>query len=333
MVQALQAWVRYTNSKGGLLGHPVDLVVADDHGNGDQHVAALTDLVVNHHVVAFVENAAPMTIARGDQYLRTVGVPVIGTTCSDAVDFASPVIFPPCPTLDDQSYGAISNGVTHGGSKLVLLYCVELPSCGDSRAAVMDHGMAAKAGAMVTYQRQFSFAEPSIACGGGSPAPDLLLMAGIPSAFTRVAKSCGGVSYVETSTSVQYSSKDDVGGNTLLLASSTFPFIGSTNPAEAEFQQVMKSVYGQTPGPAESIGWTAAKEFELAATRAAQASKSISPKTLISALQGFNNETLGGLSVPLNFAAGHASPASCWFALQASGGSWSALNGGQPQCR
>jgi branched-chain amino acid transport system substrate-binding protein len=333
MSQAVQAWVRYTNSKGGLLGHPVDLVVADDHGSGDQHVDALKDLVVNHHVVAFVENAAPMTIARGDQYLRTVGVPVIGTTCSNAVDFASSVIFPPCPTLDDQSYGAISNGVAHHGSKLAFLYCSELPSCSDSRAAVVDHGMAAKAGATVTCQKQFSFVDPSLSCSGGSPDPDLLLMAGIPSAFSRVGKSCC-ITYVETSASVQYSSKDDVGGNTLLLASATFPFIGSTNPAEAEFQQVMKpSSYGQIPGPAESIGWTAAKEFEVAAIRAAQTSKSISPKTIISALQGFNNETLGGLSVPLNFAGGHAAPGPCWFSLQASGGNWSVLNGGQAQCR
>jgi hypothetical protein len=130
-----------------------------------------------------------------------------------------------------------------------------------------------------------------------------------------------------------YSTKDALGTSTLLLGMPTFPFVGSTNPAEAEFQQVMKSFSSQPPGPGESIGWTAAKEFELAVERAAQASKFISPKTLIAALQSFNNETLGGLSVPLNFSGGYAAPGSCWFPVQAKGGIWSNLNGGQMQCR
>jgi hypothetical protein len=81
------------------------------------------------------------------------------------------------------------------------------------------------------------------------------------------------------------------------------------------------------------MGWTAAKEFELAAIRAAQYSHEISPRALIAALQTFNNETLGGLSVPLNFGSGHAAPANCWFPMQASGGNWSVLNSGQMLCR
>jgi len=81
------------------------------------------------------------------------------------------------------------------------------------------------------------------------------------------------------------------------------------------------------------MGWAAAKEFELAVVRAAEATMLISPNTLVAALQAFNNETLGGLSVPLNFGAGHPTPTSCWFPLQATAGNWSVLNNGQMQCR
>jgi hypothetical protein len=329
-LDALQAWVGNIDNKGGLLGHPVQLVAADDKGDPNANLAALQDLVGAHHVVALV---ASSTVANGEAYLRSVGVPMIGTSCGNAIDFASPVIFPPCPTVDTQVYGAVRTGLAHNPStKLSVLYCEELSSCSDTKVAVVDHLMAANAGATVTYPpTRFSMAAPTMPCGS---SPDLSMVAAVPSALTREAKTCTSYTgtYVETSPSVRYSSKDEVGSNTLLLASSTFPFIGSVNPAEVEFQQVMKSLR-RPPGPAESLGWTAAKEFEVAATRAAQASKAVSPSALISALQGFNNETLSGLSVPLNFAGGHAAPSACWFALQASGGSWSALNGGQAQCR
>jgi hypothetical protein len=177
---------------------------------------------------------------------------------------------------------------------------------------------------------QYSLADAQPPC----VPDDLVLVFGSPSGFGRIVQGCwSNLTYVEGPDSVLYTTKDQMGSNKLLLAMATFPFIGSGTPAQAEFQQVMHSLYSQPPGPGESMGWTAAKEFELAAIRAAQNSHEISPRALIAALQTFNNETLGGLSVPLNFGGGHASPASCWFPMQATGGNWSTLNGGQMTCR
>jgi hypothetical protein len=159
------------------------------------------------------------------------------------------------------------------------------------------------------------------------------MVVGTPQGFSRFLKSCGSTTYVVGPDSVLYPTKDQLGSSKLFLAMPTFPFIGATTPAQAEFQQVMHSLSSEPPGPGESMGWTAAKEFELAAIRAAQYSHEISPRALIAALQTFNNETLGGLSVPLNFGSGHAAPANCWFPMQASGGNWSVLNSGQMLCR
>jgi branched-chain amino acid transport system substrate-binding protein len=101
----------------------------------------------------------------------------------------------------------------------------------------------------------------------------------------------------------------------------------------SEFQTVMQQFYGALPGPAEAYGWAAAKEFELAATRAAQAAQSITPKTLLDALHTFKNETLGGLTVPLTFpAGGNAQNAKCFFAVQKQGNAWVSLNNSNPTC-
>jgi hypothetical protein len=189
--------------------------------------------------------------------------------------------------------------------------------------------MAKQAGASLTYQAQYSLVQPDPPCAYA----DMVLVLGTPQGFSRTLKACGSTTYVVGPDSVTYATKDQLGSSKLFLALPTFPFTGTATPAQAEFQQVMHSLGNQTPGAGESMGWTAAKEFELAAIRAAQNSHEISPRALIAALQTFNNETLGGLSVPLNFGAGHAAPANCWFPMQATGGNWSVLNGGQMACR
>jgi branched-chain amino acid transport system substrate-binding protein len=341
MIQAVEDWVGYINSKGGLFGHPVRLIVEDDRGDSSQYVADLKDLVDNAHVVAFVENAAPATIASGDQYLRSVGVPVIGTACANAIDDTSPVIFPQCPTLADQYYGQVRDAVVYGGgANLAVLYCVEAPSCADGNATLVDKGQAQQAGATVKYDQQISLAQPdftSECLNAKNSTAQLLAVLADPATVDRVARSCSNAgyhpSYLEGPGSVVYATKDETAIQRLLLAMPTFPFTGSATPAQAEFQQVMKASSDQTPGPGESFGWTAAEEFELAAIKAGQTAKLISPRTLIDALGTFSNETLGGLSVPLNFIGTHAAPASCWFPMQAQKGNWSILNSGQMLCR
>jgi len=344
MIAGVEVWVENINRKGGLFGHPVGLIVADDRGDSSQHVAYLKQLVENDHVLAFVENAAAATIASGDQYLRSVGVPVIGTACANAIDDTSPVIFPQCPTLSDLYYGAVRNGVVYGGAtNLAILYCYsqEMPTCSDAKAALVDQGGAKQAGATVKYQAEASAAEPaytSECLNANQNGAQLMLVLGPWSMYARVVQSCSQKAgftptYLEGTISVTFASKDQAELKTLLLAMPTFPFTGSATPAQAEFQQAMNALYSQPPGPGESMGWTAAKEFELAVVRAAQATHLLSSKTLIDALHTFTNESLGGLSVPLNFGSATPVPASCWFPMQATGGSWSALNSGQMQCR
>jgi branched-chain amino acid transport system substrate-binding protein len=342
MIAGVEVWVENINRKGGLFGHPVGLIVADDRGDSSQHVAYLKQLVENDHVLAFVENATAAPIASGDQYLRSVGVPVIGSACANAVDDTSPVIFPQCPTLSDLYYGAVRNGVVYGGAtNLAILYCVEMSICSDGKASLVDKGGAKQAGAALKYVSQVSVAQPDYASeclNASNVGAQLMLVLGPWDMYQRVVRSCKNSAgftppYLEGPISATFASKDQPELKTLLLAMPTFPFTGTATPAQTEFQQAMKSLYSQPPGPGESMGWTAAKEFELAVLRAGQATHLISSKTLIDALHAFNNETLGGLSVPLNFGGGTAAPASCWFPMQATGGSWSALNSGQMQCR
>ena len=52
----VQVWVRFINERGGVRGHRVRLVTADDGGDPARHRAIVQDLVENRHVIALVGN-------------------------------------------------------------------------------------------------------------------------------------------------------------------------------------------------------------------------------------------------------------------------------------
>lgn len=80
-------------------------------------------------------------------------------------------------------------------------------------------------------------------------------------------------------------------------------------------------------------GWAAAKLLELAATRAAEASNSVSSATLIAALRTVRNDRLGGLVTALDFSGKTPNNANCYFVVQGDGhGGWTAPLGPAAQC-
>ena len=120
----------------------------------------------------------------------------------------------------------------------------------------------------------------------------------------------------------------------MLLASPTFSFVDRATPAQQEFQEAWRTLAGDAAGPTEAHGWTNGKLIERAAVIAAQTTGTITSASLIDALHTLEDETLGGLSVPLTFPAGRPGVyPSCWFAMEAKGGTWSTLNDGKPVCK
>jgi branched-chain amino acid transport system substrate-binding protein len=341
MATAVQVWAKYIDNNGGLFGRQVQVIVEDDQGDPSQYDSDIQGCVQNDHVMAFVENAAALTIASGDQYLRSVNVPIIGTACANDIDDTSPVIFPQCPTVADEYYADIRNAVLNGGgTKLAFLYCQEAQTCAEGKTDLVDNGLASQAGAQIVYSAQVSLAQPDFTseCLGAEQAgATMMFVLEDPTGVERAAQSCAQQNYypvyAQGSATVFQNTPSQPGFKSLDVSLPTFPFTSGSGAAAQLFQQVMKEYYGKAPGPAEAMGWAAAEEFQLAATKAAQMFKSITPANLIAALRTFTDETLGGLTVPLDFSSGHATPPNCWFAVKAVNGSWVTLNNGQYTCQ
>jgi hypothetical protein len=120
----------------------------------------------------------------------------------------------------------------------------------------------------------------------------------------------------------------------MIVTLQTFPFAGLSSPAFTDFAQSMATYApGETIGPASSYGWASAKLFEFAATRAATATQSLNPKSLVDALHSVQGETLGGLTVALDFTGSTPNNAPCEFIMQANGsGGWNLPVGPDPYC-
>jgi branched-chain amino acid transport system substrate-binding protein len=338
-LQALRAWNKHLNDTGGLCGRQVQLIVADDAGDPAKHVAALHDLVENRHVVAFVFNAAPLTAQSGRSYLESVNVPVIGTDGTLTFEYQSPVFFSVGSSRDSLIFGAMRNGVVYGHApKVALFYCAEAAQC--KEANDRRNELASRTGAQVVFSAQVSLAQPDFTseCRQAQQAgAQSLYVALDTTGVHRVAQSCARQNYYPTflgfSATVVYEFKDDPGIKRLLWNGQVFPFVGTENPARADFHRVMDAYLGRPASPGDAGAWVSGKAFELAVTRAANSAHVVTPSSLLDALHTFRNETLAGLTVPLTFAAGQPqSSVDCWFSADLQDGVWHSVNNGQPTC-
>jgi branched-chain amino acid transport system substrate-binding protein len=343
-VRPVQAWAQDVNSRGGLCGREVKLIIVDDKSDPAQHRAALADLVENRHVVAFVSNAAVLTSTAGIPYLESIKVPVFGSACSVEREFQSPVYFLPCPTVSDQFFATVRTAALFGGDsrKWGLIYCREAEICNAGKRILIDQGAAKEAGLEIVHVAQTSVVQPdytseclSAQRAGAAKVFAVLDLASLGRWVNSCSRQGYNPTYVQLSSSIDATAKD-LPKMHLVVATASFPFAARSTPAEQQFQAVMAKYLGTTsPGPGEAQGWTNAKLFEAAAIRAAQAAGSITPPTLTAALNTFRGETLDGLSVPLTFPPGTAGrPDPCfWVSEGTAGAPWAVLRDGTMLCR
>jgi branched-chain amino acid transport system substrate-binding protein len=327
MPRGVQLWAAMVNRRGGLCGREVKVVVQDDGGDPARYGSLVRDLVENRHVVSFVGNGAALSAQGGLDYHRRSGVPVIGTDCTSAFWYDSPVLFSPCSTPYQQVSNLVANGVALSGkTKFGYVYCTEAQGCLDADRN-LQNGAASEAGAQLVYRHSISITQVDFTaeCQSARDAgAELFFVGADPATLQRFAQSCARQNYLPQYVSGSVTWNPDAlsirGLENVALVMPTMPFAGGSGGAIDEYNQAIQAFApGTKPGPGLALGWVAGKLFELAATGAARATTSITPQALIAALQGVHDETLGGLTVPLNFATDGAHNANCYFSMRGDG--------------
>src|SRR5947207_14311873 len=116
-----------------------------------------------------------------------------------------------------------------------------------------------------------------------------------------------------------------------LVTTATFPWSFTGSPASAEYAQALKRYApNQDLAGSMSLAWVAGKLLEKAV---ANAGGDVTSPGILKGLWAMKNETLGGLAIPLTFAAEKPTPpTSCAFALRYVNGKTSTMNDGKYQC-
>jgi branched-chain amino acid transport system substrate-binding protein len=321
---AMKAWVAMINAKGGIKGHPVELLFTDDGSDGGRDLAAAKDFVENRHVVALVNYfgaaGGPPAVAK---YAESKNVPIIGGAAIDDTWFKSPMMFPQMTGPDPNYYASAKAMAEHGMDKIAIVYCTEGAVCKENA----DHFKrnAESLGLKVVYEAGVSLVQPDFtnecinarAAGANAVYPQV-----DGNSVNRMARSCNRQNY-----KIKYFVPAPVEPPDPLIEGAVavtpvFPWtVESGSPALEEYAAAIhKYAPNITKNSWITAGWASGKLLEKAA---ANVSATPTSQDLLNGLWAMRNETLGGLTPALTFVKGQpAAPPNCGFYMEAKGGHW-----------
>lgn len=338
-VRALQAWVAMINSRGGINGHPVKLVIADDAGDPARQAAAVKDLVENKGVIAFVDDWASQTSQASRPYLEQRRIPVVGGDASTNTWFSSPMLFPYQPPSDIYMQARLKALASFTKNrKIATIVCQEAAVCSEQAASTKR--FAAQFGFQVVYQGQGSLAQPDFTAeciSARSAGADIILPVFDAATQRRIAQSCDRQGYkphynLSAAIDPDFASIPAFEGATMSMGS--FPFDGTDSPVVREYKDALaKYTPGQVAVPIGAAGWASSKMFEKVATMAFTAGAKPTTQALLNALWTIHNDNFGGVVGPMTFPRDKPPiPSRCLATIVISGGRYTAPNGMAMTC-
>jgi len=309
MVQGSQVWVKSVNARGGVNGHPVNMIVYDDRGDPATHGSQVKEAVEQKGALAFLMNTEPVTGQSAVGYLESKRIPVVGVPGAEPWGEKSPMYFPQKTVtrnlyvLHPQEFAGLL--VPRGITKWGTLVCVEAPGCKDMAKVYADE--AGRLGFQVVYQGQSTVAQPDFTaeCLAARNAGVQALHVNLDeSSIQRVATACNRQGFhpvfLMPGGAQTDRMKDVPGLDGAMAASGVFPYFATGTPATDEFQQAMRAFgNGVMRGYAAAEGWVSGKLFERATADLAE------PPTTAGILAGLwkiKNDNLGGLTGNRTFA-------------------------------
>jgi len=342
MPAAVRAWVQDANSRGGLNGHPVKLIMVDDGGDPNRSVSLARRMIEQDGVIFFLGAFAPTTEQALVPLLEEKQVPIISTCGCSPADDSTPLVFPMGPSGDTGTAWAHILPMLKGNvpaeklQKVGLLYCREVPSCPHMRELIRSYQEAA--GFKLVWESQASLAAPDFTAemlSAKNAGVQALTMIMDNSSVVRIERSAKQQGYAPQFVNQQSGHEDrvakepDVEGH--LTAATTVPW--DSSPKMKIFRDAMDRYE-----PKEVRGSWGAQAF-VAGLLLEKLSKNFSPKPtpadVLTAMYSLKGETVDGRLPPLTFVKGaksHATVDLCIIPLRITGGAFKPTNGEEFTC-
>lgn len=336
----VQVWVNYINDRGGVRGHPVDLVVADDRGDSARHRSLVQQLVEERGVQAFVGNADVLLGPVSVDYLARAGVPRIGGDTGGDWMYSNPLVFPQAssglPLLQAGFASVAERAVANDTRRIAVIACQEAQVCRDGQRFYPE--LAPVYGVEIVYHATTSIAQPDFTAeclNAQRQGAQIMIVLLDANSINRVAASCARQgfhpTYAWNASLTVDSQKDNPELDGALIGMNVAPWTDPSTPALREFREAMATYLpSRDPNAGHITGWTAAVLFGRGAANLPEPPTS---SAIIKGLQALRNDDLGGLTHPLTFTAGRNAPrVVCWFAVRITDGRFVADNAGERRC-
>jgi len=314
--RGLPVWEKSVNARGGIAGHPVKVIIADDGGDPGKHAAAVRQLITEDHVVAFIGNFAPLTFSAGVPTLESAGVAAIGGDSAEAGWFRSPMAFPINDSTLSRSRPAAKWGLANlPQRKAAVFYVSDIAApkaIADEFTRVWQAG-----GGQVVVEAGVSIAQPDFTAEvirAKSAGADLVFMVLERAACNRFFSAARRQQYspvfmAPACTIDTALDNKDLTTNRLYGVSSARPLQRGHSPAEDEaLDAAARYDPKMSPDGAFMFAWLGGKLLEAAL---AQPGTTPTAAGIIDALHRLPATTLGGLTPQESWPPGPHSELGC----------------------
>ena len=303
---AVRAWMADVNSRGGLAGHPVKVLLDDDGGDPQRAIAIARRMVDRDGVLAFFATYMVTTLPAVLPYLEQQRIPMIGSSNGSEAADHSPMVFNPQTGADLGTAWSYLLALTSQSDKrnVAVLYCSEASTCANQYDGIKR--IAPEAGLKIVYAGQMSIAQPDYTAqmlAARNAGADVVMCICDPPTQIRMIRSAHrqnwrplfSATYSMDQEQIKAGGEDVEG---LLASATTVPY--STSPKMKPYlDAVSRFVPGGAVGGVGAAAWVQGKLLERIAPFL-----SAEPATRQAILQGLaslDRETLDGLVPPISF--------------------------------
>jgi branched-chain amino acid transport system substrate-binding protein len=339
---AFEAWVKSVNAKGGVDGHPVDVIYKDDATNPTTSTSEVATLVTSDDVAAIVD--ASGVDNAWQTYAEQHNVPVINAGASD-YSFSNPDFFSAGQTVDDYLVAQVASAKKVGASTMGKLYCSEAPSCAQSIPGLVAVGKDLKVN--VAYTSEISASQPSYAAECIAAKQDgvkALVVGEAITAVENVARDCDQQGFDpyqisdDGAVAESFATTPGLEDHTIGFENDIPFFVTSTPASKAEHAALEKyasSIFSSPDyGETATESWVMGLLIGAAVTGGAKAGSTapVTASELKAGLYKMHDDTLDGMAPPLTYKKGVPNPIHCWYWFAVQHGKFTTPYGLAPTC-
>lgn len=322
---AAAAWAKQVNARGGIDGHPVKLLIADNDNSAGNDVAHVRRLIEHEGAIAIINfhPAAGGADAVGP-YAQDNKFAIIGGSGFEPAWNKYVGMFP-LTTGDNEHTTAWAKAMKEAGkNKVASVHCTEGALCAERQKRWKQ--AAQRLGLEVVYEGQVSLAQPdyTASCTSARSAGAEAMLPILDGAGKlRLARDCDRQGYNPLIINSAPANDAPAYAEGMIAPISSFPwFLQSGSPALDEYGAAMKK-YTKSQAAFSTIGWTAGKLLERTLT--GRVSDQPQKSDVLEGLYALKGETLGGLVQPLTFTRGKPAPTvKCTWLATVKDGRWTA---------